>query len=54
MEPFKHMDLKTKKSEKKKQQTFKNWPLIKNPQFLSYPGMKLGEKIVDFLLWPIF
>ena len=25
------------KSEEKKQDTFKNWPLIKNPQFLSYP-----------------
>ena len=24
-------------SEKKKQHTFKNWPIIKNPQFLSYP-----------------
>ena len=23
------------KSEEKKQDTFKNWPLIKNPQFLS-------------------
>ena len=25
------------KSEGKKQDTFKNWPLIKNPQFLAYP-----------------
>ena len=25
------------KSEQKKQDTFKNWPLIKNPQFLSNP-----------------
>ena len=25
------------KSEAKKRDTYKNWPLIKNPQFLSYP-----------------
>ena len=25
------------KSEEKKRDTFKNWPLIKNPQFLAYP-----------------
>ena len=25
------------KSEEKKRDTFKNWPLIKNPQFFSYP-----------------
>ena len=28
---------KNLQSEEKKPHTFKNWPLIKNPQFLSYP-----------------
>ena len=29
--------IKLKSEAKKKRDTFKNWPLIKNPQFLSYP-----------------
>ena len=35
----------TKSEQKKKQDTFKNWPLIKNPQFLSNPYETSGYDI---------
>ena len=32
-----HIKAFSLKSEDKKRHAFKNWPLVKNPQFLSYP-----------------
>ena len=36
------------KSEAKKRDTLKNWPLIKNPQFLSNPHETLGQRSLVF------